>query len=57
MKGIILGLASIIAVASIINYVLHLKENPYTGRSRFISLTADQVQEIAGYEEESVSCY
>lgn len=55
MKGIIGGLVGFICLAAIINYVIHLQQNPLTGRSRFISLSPDQIQTIASYEEQSVS--
>ena len=41
--------------ALVVNYVVHLQQNPLTGRSRFISLTPDQIQTIAQIEEEGVS--
>jgi len=44
-----------LAAAFTINYLVHLQENPLTGRMRFISLTHDQIMAIASFEEDSVS--
>ena len=55
MKGIIAGVAGFFIFALVVNYVVHLQQNPLTGRSRFISLTPDQIQTIAQIEEEGVS--
>lgn len=55
MKGIILSLVGALLVAGVVNYIIHLQTNPMTGRTRFISLSQDQIMTIAEFEEEGVS--
>lgn len=54
MKGIIFWALAALAIGFTVNYVVHLQENPFTGRLRFISLSADQIKTIAQWEESEV---
>lgn len=54
MKGIIFWAAAALLIAFGINYVVHLQKNPFTDRLRFISLSPDQIQTIAQWEEQEV---
>lgn len=55
MKGIFIGLAVAIGLIGVINYVAHLEKNPLTGRTRFISLSQDQLATVVEWEEKDVS--
>lgn len=55
LKGVIIGFMVFIGAGIAINYYVHLEENPLTGRKRFMSLTADQINKIAEIEDAEVS--
>ncbi|XP_067946850.1 metalloendopeptidase OMA1, mitochondrial-like [Watersipora subatra] len=54
MKGIIIGVIVVLTAGTLINYYIHLDENPLTGRTRFMSLTHDQILVVADQEEKGI---